>query len=277
MNIRKLTATRTRPEAVSLLYPELSTQAPSHSTGSGSLHFEISPVGSVTVVMPAFNEEGSIRECLRRVLQEVSVMEVIVVDDASADATASIVEEVAGNDPRVRLERHTMNRGKGAALRTGFALATGMVVLVQDADLEYDPAEYDKVLRPILQGRVDVVFGSRFMSGSTCNIRYFRQRVGNRMLTLLSNCFSGLNLSDVECGTKVFRRDVLERLDLKEPRFSIEPELVAKVASIGVRVQEIPISYFGRSYAEGKKIGWKDGAHAFWTIMKYGIENQRQP
>lgn len=255
---------------------ETLTLARTHPTTPVAQDVEVPISASLTVVIPAYNEEGSIKECLRRVLREASVTEVIVVDDASADSTASVVEDVMRHDPRVRLERHPINRGKGAALRTGFALATGMVVLVQDADLEYDPAEYDKVLRPILQGQADVVFGSRFQRGSSCSIRYFMQHVGNRMLTLFSNCFSGLNLSDVECGTKLFRRDVLARLDLKEPRFSIEPELVAKVAATGVRVHEVPVSYCGRSYAEGKKIGWKDGAHAFWAILKYGIEHRLQ-
>lgn len=220
--------------------------------------------------MPAYNEETSIRACLLRVLQEPSVKEVIVVDDASVDSTATVVEKLMSEHPRVRLERHERNKGKGAALRTGFALATGSVVLVQDADLEYDPAEYEKMLRPILQGHADVVFGSRF-SGGAGRIRCFWHYAGNRMLTLLSNCFSGLRLTDMECGTKLFRRDVLARLELKELRFSIEPELAAKVAAIGARVHEVPISYSRRSYAEGKKIGWKDGAHACWAILKYGI------
>lgn len=236
-------------------------------------HFEeeTPSVGSLTVVIPAYNEEKSIKACLLRVLRESSVKEVIVVDDASLDSTASIVGNLIKDHPKVRLERHLQNRGKGAALRTGFALATGEVVLVQDADLEYDPAEYAKVLAPILQGRADVVFGSRFLGGGAHRVHYFWHYVGNRILTLLSNCFSGLNLTDMECGTKLFRREVLERLDLKESRFSIEPELVVKVAAMGVRVYEVPISYYGRSYAEGKKIGWKDGVHAFWSILKYGI------
>ncbi len=232
---------------------------------------EIPLVGSLTVVMSAYNEERSIVECLLRVLQESSVKEVIVVDDGSLDSTAALVEDLVRMHPRLRLERHSQNKGKGAALRTGFALATGSVVLVQDADLEYDPAEYEVVLRPILQGRADVVFGSRFLGGGAHRVHYFWHYVGNRILTLLSNGFSGLNLTDMECGMKLFRREVLARLDLKESRFSIEPELVAKVAAIRVRVYEVPISYYGRSYAEGKKIGWKDGVHAFWSIVKYGV------
>ena len=226
---------------------------------------------SLTVVMPAYNEAGSIEACLVRVLRESAVKEVIVVDDGSADSTSSIVEKIMQQDPRVRLERHTKNRGKGAALRTGFSLATGGIVMVQDADLEYDPTEYEMVLRPILQGRADVVFGSRFAGGGAHRVHYFWHYVGNKVLTLLSNCFSGLNLTDMECGTKVFRRDVLARLDLREVRFSIEPELVAKVAALGVRVYEVPVSYYGRSYAEGKKVGWKDGVHALWAIPKHGI------
>lgn len=238
---------------------------------SENIEDEIPAIESLTVVMPAYNEASSIEACLLRVLRESSVKEVIVVDDASSDSTALIVEKIMQEHPRVRLERHMKNRGKGAALRTGFPLATGRLILVQDADLEYDPTEYEKVLRPILQGRADVVFGSRFTGGGAHRVHYFWHYVGNKILTLLSNCFSGLNLTDMECGTKLFRREVLARLDLKESRFSIEAELVAKVASLGVRVYEVPVSYYGRSYAEGKKIGWKDGVHAFWTILKYGI------
>ena len=222
-------------------------------------------------MVPAYNEERHIETCLLRVLQEPSVKEVIVVDDASLDSTASIVGNLMKEHPRLRLERHRQNQGKGAALRTGFALATGPVVLVQDADLEYDPAEYEKVLRPILQGHADVVFGSRFLKGGTQCVHYFWHYVGNRFLTVLSNCFSGLNLTDMESGTKLFRREVLARLDLRESRFSIEPEMVAKVAAMGVRIYEVPITYCGRSYAEGKKVGWKDGIHAFWSIFKYGM------
>jgi len=228
-------------------------------------------VGSVTVVMPAYNEERHIRACLVRVLQEPSVKEIVVVDDGSSDSTAAVVLEFIKDHPGVRLERHSQNRGKGAALRTAFPLATGRVVLVQDADLEYDPAEYEKVLRPILQGHADVVFGSRFLGGGAHRVHYFWHYVGNRILTLLCNCFSGLNLTDMESGTKLFLREVLARLDLKESRFSIEPEIVIKVAALGVRVYEVPVSYYGRSYAEGKKIGWKDGVHAFWSILKYGV------
>jgi glycosyltransferase involved in cell wall biosynthesis len=232
---------------------------------------EIPLVRSLSVVVPAYNEERSLAACLLRVLREASVKEVIVVDDGSSDRTASIAENLAAQEPRVRLERHGKNRGKGTALRTGFALATGRIVLVQDADLEYDPSEYEKVLRPILQGRADVVFGSRFQGGGPHRVHYFWHYVGNRLLTLLSNCFSGLNLTDMECGTKAFRREVLARLKLQESRFGIEPELAAKVASLGVRVYEVPISYYGRTYAEGKKIGWLDGVHAFWAILRYGV------
>lgn len=238
-----------------------------------SKHFEdeIPLVESLTVIMPAYNEERTIEACLHRVLLEPSVKEVIVVDDASVDSTPSIVERLIKENPCMRLERHIQNRGKGAALRTGFPLASAQVVLVQDADLEYDPAEYKTLLRPILQGRADVVIGSRFIGGGAHRVHHFWHYVGNRILTLLSNCFSGLNLTDMECGMKLFRREVLARLDLKESRFGIEPEIVAKVAAIGVRVYEVPVSYYGRSYAEGKKIGWKDGVSAFWSILKYGI------
>lgn len=233
---------------------------------------EGSAAQSLSVVIPAYNEVPSIATCLLRVLRQSSVKEVIVVDDGSSDATPSIVEGLMKKDARVRLERHVQNRGKGAALRTGFALATGDIILVQDADLEYDPAEYEMLLRPILQGRADVVFGSRFAGGSAHRVHYFWHYVGNKVLTLMSNCFSGLNLTDMECGTKLLRREVVTRLDLSESGFGIEPELVAKVAAMGVRVYEVPVSYYGRSYAEGKKIVWKDGVHAFWVILKHGMQ-----
>ncbi len=224
----------------------------------------------VSVVMPAFNERGTIGACLKRVLAEPSVGEVIVVDDASTDDTASLVETVIKSDPRVRLARHPRNLGKGAALRTGFAMASRGIVLVQDADLEYDPDDYEKLLRPIRFGHADVVFGSRFLGGGAHRVLYFWHSVGNKLLTLLSNCFTGLNLSDMEGGMKLFRREVLSRVELRENRFGFEPEIVAKVAALRVKIYEVPISYYGRTYEEGKKVGWRDGFRAVWCIVKYG-------
>lgn len=224
----------------------------------------------LSVVMPAFNEEATIATCLRRVLAQESVKEVVVVDDASSDGTVALVEKLLCKDPRIRLEQHAVNRGKGAALRTGFSLVTGNAVLIQDADLEYDPQDYARMLAPIRQARADVVYGSRFLGGGSHRVLYFWHYVGNRALTLLSDCFTDLNLSDMETGMKLFRREVIERLDLKEDRFGIEPEITARIAALGVRIYEVPVSYYGRTYAEGKKIGWRDGVRALWCIIKYG-------
>ena len=191
---------------------------------------------ALSVVMPAYNEEKNIASCLERVLREPFVMEVIVVDDASSDQTAAVVGELMKNEPRIVLHRQKRNQGKGAALRAGFALAGGNVVIVQDADLEYDPSEYAKVLQPIRDGHADVVFGSRFMGGGAHRVLYFWHCVGNKALTLLSNCFTGLNLTDMETGMKVFRSEVVRQLELCENRFGIEPEFAAKVAALRVRI-----------------------------------------
>jgi glycosyltransferase involved in cell wall biosynthesis len=196
--------------------------------------------------------------------------EIIVVDDASRDGTAEVLARLAADGDLVVLH-HERNRGKGAALRTGFAAAAGDIVIPQDADLEYDPAEYGKLIQPIVDGRADVVFGSRFAGGEPHRVLYFWHYVGNRFLTLLSNAFTNLNLTDMEAGYKVFRRDVLQRIRIEEDRFGVEPELTAKVAALGCRVYEVGISYSGRTYAEGKKIGWKDGVRAIWCILKYNL------
>ena len=226
---------------------------------------------TLSVVVPAYNEEANIGDCIRRVLREPCVTEVIVVDDASRDGTAAVVQSIMKDEPRIVLERQPHNMGKGAALRCGFARASCDVVIIQDADQEYDPAEYGKVLQPIYDGHADVVFGSRFLGGGAHRVLYFWHCVGNKMLTLFSNCFTGLNLTDMETGMKVFRREVIQRLSLSENRFGIEPEFVAKVAALRVRIYEVPISYYGRTYAEGKKIGWRDGVRALWCIIKYGV------
>jgi glycosyltransferase involved in cell wall biosynthesis len=193
--------------------------------------------------------------------------EVIVVDDGSTDASTGLVEALG--DPRVRLLRQDINRGKGAALRRGFAEATQPYVLVQDADLEYDPSDYPTLLAPLLAGDADVVFGSRFMGGDAHRVLYFWHSLGNRFLTLLSNMLTNLNLTDMETGYKVFRREVLDTFELQEDRFGIEPELTAKAAAGRWRIYEVGISYSGRTYAEGKKIGWRDGVHAVVSIVRY--------
>jgi len=184
--------------------------------------------------------------------------------------TRRVLESLDGQ-PRLRLITHERNRGKGAALRTGFAAAGGQAVLVQDADLEYDPADYPRLLAPLLDGRADVVFGSRFAGGQTHRVLYFWHAAGNRLLTLLSNMLTNLNLTDMECGYKVFRRSVLERITIREDRFGVEPELTAKVARLRVPIYEVGIAYHGRTYEEGKKIGWRDGLRALWCIAKYGL------
>ena len=221
----------------------------------------------LSVVMPCFNEEATVRQCLEIVLNQAIVGEVIVVDDASTDNTRDEILSV--RDDRVRLVSHEKNRGKGASLRTGFHHTSLPFVIVQDADLEYDPREYGRVVAPLLDGRADVVFGSRFMGGDAHRVLFFWHYLGNRFLTLMSNMFTNLNLTDMETCYKAFRRDVLSSLDIQENRFGIEPEITAKIAAAGWKVFEVGISYNGRTYAEGKKIGWRDGFRALWCIVKY--------
>lgn len=227
----------------------------------------------LSVVMPCFNEEATIATTVKRVLDSPYTAEVIVVDDGSSDASASIVESLA--DPRVRLFRQPVNQGKGAALRRGFKEATQPYVIVQDADLEYDPSDFGELLAPLLSGEADVVFGSRFMGGRPHRVLYFWHSIGNKFLTLMSNAFTNLNLTDMETGYKVFRREVLESFDLEEDRFGIEPELTAKAAAGKWRIYEVGISYRGRTYAEGKKIGWRDGVRAITSIVRYSSLGER--
>lgn len=221
----------------------------------------------LTVIVPCYNEQATIEKLLDRVLDSPYTAEVIVVDDGSADDSARLVTACA--DHRVRLLSQGVNQGKGAAIRRGFAEATSPIVIVQDADLEYDPAEYGLLVGPILSGRADVVYGSRFIGGSERRVLYFWHSVGNRLLTLMSNMLTDLNLSDMETCYKAFRRDVIQSITLCENRFGFEPEVTAKVAAAGWRVYEVGISYDGRTYAEGKKIGWKDGVRAVWCMIRY--------
>lgn len=227
----------------------------------------------LSVVMPVYNERTTLFEIIRRVLAAPVPLEreVILVDDFSKDGTRELYAELPARFPgaTIRVFMHEVNRGKGAALRTGFAQARGDLVIVQDSDLEYDPGDYPKLLKPLLDGRADVVYGSRFVGGDEHRVLYFWHYVGNRFLTTLSNMFTNLNLTDMETCYKVFRREVLAGMVLRSDRFGIEPELTAKVAKGGWRVYEVGISYSGRSYEEGKKITWKDGVRAIYCIIRF--------
>jgi glycosyltransferase involved in cell wall biosynthesis len=221
----------------------------------------------LSVVMPCYNEEATVATVVKEVLASPYMHELLIIDDGSQDSTRDILSSI--DDPRVRVLLQPFNQGKGAAIRRGFEAAKGPFVLVQDADLEYDPREYGTLLEPLLANKADVVFGSRFMGGRPHRVLYFWHSVGNKALTTASNVFTNLNLTDMETCYKVFRKEVLESFTLEESRFGIEPEITAKVAAGGWRIYEVGISYSGRTYDEGKKIGWKDGVRAFYCIVRY--------
>jgi len=225
------------------------------------------------VVVPCYNEQATVLALLKQVADSPWVREIIIVDDGSTDETRSILEGL--DDPTLKVVLHPRNRGKGAALRTGFAHATSDYVIVQDADLEYDPQEFGDLLPPILDGKADVVFGSRFDTGRPHRVLYFWHSLGNRLLTLTSNMFTGLNLSDMETCYKLFRREVIQSITIEEDRFGFEPEITAKVAKGGWRIYEVGISYAGRTYADGKKIGRRDAVRALYCIVRYSKVGDR--
>ena len=237
----------------------------------------------LSIIIPAYNEEHTIAKILNRI-NEVKLIrniekEVIIVNDCSTDQTEAVIQDYIANNTNLTINyfkytKHDINQGKGAAIHTGIAQATGDYLLVQDADLEYDPGEYNTLLKPIVLGSADVVYGSRFIGGNPHRILFFWHSIGNRVLTFLSNMFSNLNLTDMETGYKLFRTTIIQRIYLHEKRFGFEPEVTQKISMVpGIRIYEVGISYYGRTFAEGKKIGWKDGVRAVYCIMKYGLFN----
>jgi glycosyltransferase involved in cell wall biosynthesis len=229
----------------------------------------------LSVVMPVYNERATLREVVRKVLSVPLEIELITVDDGSQDGSREILAGLQSEYPQIRVVLQPHNMGKGAALRRGIQEATGDFVIIQDADLEYDPAEYPQMLEPLIQNKADVVYGSRFLGGGPHRVLYFWHSVGNQFLTLLSNCLTNINLSDMETCYKVFRREVIQAIPIEENRFGFEPEITVKVARRNLRIYEVGISYFGRTYEEGKKIGWKDGVRAVYCLLKYSMKEPR--
>ena len=226
----------------------------------------------LSVVIPVYNEAATVHEIIERVQRVGIDKEINIVDDCSTDGTRDVLLTIAKDHPNLTVLHHETNHGKGRALRTGFAAARGQYVIIQDADLEYDPEDYPKLLNPLEQNKADAVFGSRFLSTQEHRVLYFWHSLGNKLLTLLSNMATDLNLSDMETCYKVFRRELIQSIPLEEDRFGFEPEITAKLARSGARVYEVGIAYHGRTYEEGKKIGMKDGFRALWCIFKYGLK-----
>jgi glycosyltransferase involved in cell wall biosynthesis len=229
----------------------------------------------LSVVMPVYNEQATLREVITRVLAVPVDLELICIDDGSRDASREILAELAAAHSQIRVCLQPKNMGKGAALRRGIQESTGDFVIIQDADLEYDPAEYPQLLGPLIQGKADVVYGSRFLGGGPHRVLYFWHSVGNWILTLLSNALTNMNLTDMETCYKVFRREIIQSIPIEENRFGFEPEVTVKIAKRRLRVYEVGISYWGRTYEEGKKIGWKDGFRALWCLAKYTLKEQK--
>jgi glycosyltransferase involved in cell wall biosynthesis len=226
----------------------------------------------LSVVIPVYNERATLRHLVERVLAVPLELEVLCVDDGSRDGSREILAELQSQYPQVQVFLQPQNMGKGAALRRGIREATGEFVVIQDADMEYDPQDYPLLLGPLIQGKADVVYGSRFLGAAPHRVLYFWHSVGNRLLTLLSNCLTNINLTDMETCYKVFRREVIQAIPIEEDRFGFEPEITVKVAKRHLRIYEVGISYWGRTYEEGKKIGWKDGVRAVWCLLKYSFK-----
>jgi glycosyltransferase involved in cell wall biosynthesis len=226
----------------------------------------------LSVIMPVYNERNTLQEVVERVLAVPLQIELICVDDGSRDGSREILGELQTKYPQLRIFLQPKNMGKGAALRRGIQEASGDFVIIQDADLEYDPSDYSNLLGPLIQGKADVVYGSRFLGSGPHRVLYFWHSVGNSVLTLLSNCLTNINLSDMETCYKVFRREIIQSISIEEDRFGFEPEITVKIAKRHLRIYEVGIGYWGRTYEEGKKIGWKDGVRALWCLLKYSVK-----